>query len=149
MTGTYSLAFFFSGGTAALAICVLFQVPIFRSTQGNPDKIPKLLEKKDEEAQVLVDAGTSSSEKDNSKPSSRGDSNEYLHMSIENKTKNAHMYLRAVWNNDKTVLMMPDDSFSQKKKAASVNNLLMSTAVFPLITKQEDLEGSVEPETGI
>ena len=160
MTGTYSLAFFFSGGTAALAICVLFQVPIFKAMQGNIDRMPTILNKtKMEGAEKLIDTKPSFSSKTdsgislrgNSTPPSNGQSNEYLHIAIVNPEKSAEepQKLRAVWKEDMNVLIVPEKDFHECKKRTHNEKLQCSTAVFPLITNFDELQEVMKKETDI
>lgn len=160
MTGTYSLAFFFSGGTAALAICVMFQVPIFKAMQGNLDRMPSILNKgKKEGTEKLMDTKPSFSSKTdsgislqgNSTPPSNGQSNEYLHIAIVNPEKSTKepQKLRAVWREDMNVLIVPEKDFHECRKRALDEKLQCSTAVFPLITDFAELEEVMKKETDI
>lgn len=148
-TGTYSLAFFFSGGTAALAICILFQVPIFRAMQGSPDNIKVLKKENKDEKGTLLDAkpscssksdsGISLQDKDISKPSSQHQSEGYIHMSVV-KPGSKEKQFQAVLGDDMKVLIVPDKDYNQLRLASSREKLAFCNADLPLIVGQKDLE---------
>lgn len=150
-TGTYSLAFFFSGGTAALAICVLFQVPIFKTMQGTSDKIPSLLKKENSgcESEGFIDkkapsssksdSGISLQYKENPKSSSQDQPDEYIRMTVEkpgSKRKEVH----AVLNSDMDVLIVKDDEHQNANVTLGHRKLAHYNSELVLVINQKDIE---------
>jgi len=159
-TGTYSLAFFFSGGTAALAICVLFQVPIFKTMQGRSDAMPSLLKKKSsgDEGDGAIDtkpscssksdSGISLQYKDNMKTLNQDQSEEYIHMTVEKP--GCKKQLHSVLNSDMDVLIVKDEDYRKNGSSINREKLAHCNSELALVVRQKDLEEFMtEPETTI
>ena len=161
-TGTYSLAFFFSGGTAALAICVLFQVPIFKATQGAVDRLPSLLTKEEaikSESDGFMDqkpscssksdSGISLQYKESSKSVGQNQSEELIHMTVV-KPGSQKKQLHAVLNSDMDVLIVKDNDYDKAKVRPNHEMLAQCNSELVLFVDQNDLEKFMNnPETDI
>ena len=158
-TGTYSLAFFFSGGTAALAICVLFQVPLFKTMQGRSDAMPSLLKKSSrDEGDGAIDAKASCSSKsdsgislqykDNSKTLNQDQSEECIHMTVEKP--GCKKQFHSVLNSDMDVLIVKDEDYRKNGSSVNCGKLAHCNSELALVVRQKDLEEFMaEPETSI
>eukprot|EP00794_Sanderia_malayensis_P016678 gene16678-18370_t len=162
LTGAYDLAFFFSGGTAALAACVMFLVPIFKIKEGL-EKPLHLLAPTDDGCDDLEAGKTEEEQKKNKRrsdfqsdsgiitdttpQSSKSQSNESLHIAPSSTAGKANETY-AVWTDDLHIKMMPSAAIAkQRKEQRDEKMLFCSSSHFPLVLDEKELDELLKKES--
>ncbi len=165
LTGTYDLAFFFSGGTAALAACVMFLVPICRIKQGM--KRQSLLKTKEdkkspqnEETQKLDsptkvdicsknDSGISLVIPDNTPQSSNSQSDTSLNKAGKEKLLSEYTDTHTMWNDGVHVEVVSSTLRRRQMMHESQEKMQFCSGFFPLALDEKELDDLLKKESEV